>query len=402
MPSSKTIKIYFRVGAFIILSAMWFCWPVRAEENLSLQQLQNQIQSLNQKLNELQRDADRFQQEITQKRQETSTLKNAIALLDAQIKKTIGEATATKIKIQKKLLEIQQTKKDIGRRDDYIGAGRGRLAEMVRVWQKLEATPWWTSLAAGQPVVTLFQQLQFHQSLQKNITEALIVLQAERQSLQETKIKLEGEQRDLEDLKKSLEVKLGQLQFQQISKASLLKQTQNSEKKFQQLFNEALADQIRADQEIKRLEKLTRDLLARQHRAFGAKLTWPVPNHTVTALFHDPDYPFRKRFQHSGIDIRAGQGTPIAAAEEGYVAIARNAGLGYNYILIVHGQGLSTVYGHVSQISVQVGQSVTRGQIIGLSGGMPGTPGAGPFVTGPHLHFEVRLNGEPVDPLQYL
>ena len=98
---------------------------------------------------------------------------------------------------------------------------------------------------------------------------------------------------------------------------------------------------------------------------------------------------------HEGQDIDASYGAPVQVAANGKVIIAgRQRGYG-NVVYVDHGAGLSTRYGHLSQINVAVGQTVTRGQTIGLVGSTGRS-------TGPHLHYEVRINNQPVDPKRYL
>jgi murein DD-endopeptidase MepM/ murein hydrolase activator NlpD len=104
---------------------------------------------------------------------------------------------------------------------------------------------------------------------------------------------------------------------------------------------------------------------------------------------------------HTGIDIGVGLGTPVAAAADGVVVLAgtnvvggRVVGYG-TYVVIAHGGGLYTLYGHLSRLDVSAGERVRAGQQIGLSGSTGNS-------TGPHLHFEVRRGVEPVDPMPYL
>ena len=98
---------------------------------------------------------------------------------------------------------------------------------------------------------------------------------------------------------------------------------------------------------------------------------------------------------HAGIDMPLPEGTPLRAADSGRVAIAGWTGGYGNYTCIQHSGSMSTCYAHQSSISVRVGQNVSQGQVIGASGNTGNS-------TGPHVHFEVRINGSPVDPMGYL
>ncbi len=122
---------------------------------------------------------------------------------------------------------------------------------------------------------------------------------------------------------------------------------------------------------------------------------WPARGR-VTSGFGLRRHPiFGTREMHTGIDIGAPIGTPVVAARAGTVVFA---GWGEGYGMLVrldHGEGLSTVYSHLSQISVQVGQVVYPGDVIGQVGSTG-------YSTGPHLLFEIRVHGQPLDPLKYL
>lgn len=124
-------------------------------------------------------------------------------------------------------------------------------------------------------------------------------------------------------------------------------------------------------------------------------LAWPVSG-TITSPFGYRRNPFGGGMEfHQGLDIAAPMGTTITAAASGTIISAGWYGGYGNYILIDHGGGMATGYGHCSQIFVSVGQQVQKGQAIGAVG----STGAS---TGPHVHFEVRINGKPVDPAAYL
>jgi murein DD-endopeptidase MepM/ murein hydrolase activator NlpD len=122
---------------------------------------------------------------------------------------------------------------------------------------------------------------------------------------------------------------------------------------------------------------------------------WPLSG-PITSPFGMRMHPvYGRPILHAGIDIAAPQGTTIAAAADGRVIVAGTQGDCGKMVAIDHHGGLSTIYCHMSQIFVGVGQDVQRGQAIGAVG-MTGD------ATGPHVHFQVMQDGHPVDPMSFL
>jgi murein DD-endopeptidase MepM/ murein hydrolase activator NlpD len=131
------------------------------------------------------------------------------------------------------------------------------------------------------------------------------------------------------------------------------------------------------------------------------RFIWPEPNAQISQSFgpstfwFEPPYGGYPHF-HTGIDMVEPFGSPVYAADDGIVALVGSSSSGYgNYVVIAHSGGLDTLYGHLSTAVVKVGQLVNQGQPIGLEGSSGNS-------TGPHLHFELRINQKPINPAPYL
>ena len=127
----------------------------------------------------------------------------------------------------------------------------------------------------------------------------------------------------------------------------------------------------------------------------SGKFLWPTNGKLSSKFGPRTSKTTGRTRMHNGIDIYAPLGTPVIAADSGQVLKAEYHG-GYGYaILVYHGGGVATYYAHLSGFAVSVGQYVQRGQVIGYVGNTG-------FTTGYHLHFEVRINGNPQNPANYL
>lgn len=369
--------------------------------------LQQQIRDRQARIETLKRQAAAFQASLEQKRREGASLANQIAILVDKIEKTKIDIQTSEAIIETTTLQIRELEDSIRAREQQLATNRQELSGLVR----------WNARTQNQSALKIFftsasfsdftNQLKYLRTVQMSMSDLIDTVEKEKTKLSSDKSSLEGKRRELVADVDALTSQRQSLEDQEDTKTYILAETKSSEQRFAALLDAAKREQVQTSAEITSLEQSVREKL----KADGIQTTgevpgfiWPAPNNRgITALFHDPDYPFRRAFEHTGIDIRLAQGNPVRAAASGYVAQARNGGVtGYSYIMIVHDGGIATVYGHISQINVQRDTFVSQGQVIGRSGGLPGTSGAGPFSTGAHLHFEVRKNGIPVNPLSYL
>jgi murein DD-endopeptidase MepM/ murein hydrolase activator NlpD len=179
----------------------------------------------------------------------------------------------------------------------------------------------------------------------------------------------------------------------------------NGDEKFRKLFNNwqeleetavpALAAVAEAASEANR-SIVARPTASRHMSGVSIPSLMPVANIRLTSSFGMRDHPISgRRRAHKGIDLAAPTGTPIHASADGIISKAKWFG-GYGlFVSIEHGGKIQTRYGHMSRLNVAEGQRVAKGDVIGFVG----TTGRS---TGPHLHYEVRINGEAVNPVPYL
>ena len=411
---------YCTVLIGIVLSC--FASVVTAQTDQSAQgkpltELEQGIRDRQKSIDGIQERIKLYEKTIRTRQQEASTLKNEIELFNDRIARTELQRQSTQQEIDLLAQEITLSGKKLQDIDHDVGEQKAFIAENLRSLSLMDSMSLLETLLTSKQFSEVLGQLHSSEQLNERFVNALDTLQ----TLQAQVATYKASREDRQERRKAKLIDLehigSQLKEQQGEKDAILSKTKSSEASYQSLLSQARTEQRATDAEIRSLEKEVRRKLAEQKSTKGLlgngqdiRFIWPIPNNGINAGFHDQNYPFRKVFEHPGIDIRtpgengiSTNGHPIHAVASGYVARARDGGSrGYSYVMIIHNDRFSTVYGHLSRIDVQQDTYVAQGQVIGLNGGLPGTPGAGPFSTGPHLHFEVRLDGIPVNPLDYL
>lgn len=373
----------------------------------SLDELREELRSKREQLKDTEGEIKKFQAEIQEKKRDARTLEDQIGLLDQSIGEVELNLERTLLEIEKTDLEIEEVEAEIEEREAEMNIQKKRLAGLIRTLHALDQQSTVTILLKYQTFAEAVDDAATVEELQKRGHETLLTIKRLREELANKRRDLEDFRLTLDELKTRQEKEQKTLATQRGSKERILDLTNQQEAQYQQLLKQAQASHVAAEGAISALDTAIREELAKQGvDSLGSVgiLDWPIyPEFGVSCEFHCSGYPYEYLIgKHSAIDIPANVGTPVKAPADGYVAkVHDSGGPGYSYLLLIHGDGVSTVYGHLSGFNVNEDEIVARGTIIGYTGGAAGMRGAG-LSTGPHLHFEVRENNIPVNPRNYL
>lgn len=349
----------------------------------SIQDLQNKQKDLEQQRNQLQQQQNEIQNRQADSETNLQSLEKNIVYTANQISET--EYQLSQAEKELKNLEVQLKKAE----DDYENVRTGTVARLQYLQRQQGSEGW----------AVLLQSQNFNEFLDRQY-QLKRVYAADRQVLADLKAQAEAIQKQ----KAAVEEKRNQvalLQQQLLSQKQQYEAEAGAEKQLIARLKDQrgalAAAEARLARDSEQIAGLIRQKIAASTGVVRGTGRFVFPaNGNISSGFGNRHHPVLgySRF-HAGVDFAASQGTPIYAADSGRVIFSGWYG-GYGQAVIIdHGGGISTLYAHASRLLVSEGQAVQQGQAIGAVGSTG-------LSTGPHLHFEVRQNGNPVNPVAYL
>jgi len=359
---------------------------------------QSEIDKLKKQKEQIDRKRKEIQAQINSYEYKQKSLLAKKEVLDTQMDLTEQEIDNLTEQIQKftdliavKEVEVQEAQK---REDEQLTLFKQRL----RIMEEGGSVSYLAVLFQANSFADLLARLDFIEQISKYDEFLYEQYKAAKHATIEAKESLEAAKAEREAQKAELEVKKEELAQQVEEAGKLIKEVEKSIAEAKALYEQESkeAESIQAD-----INKKVAELKRQQEQ--GGKvvvgtgtLIWPTPScYIVTSQFGRRYHPiFHEYRMHYGIDIGAKYGAAVQASDSGTVITSTYSSSYGNYIVISHGNGMTTLYAHLSSRSVKAGDKVTQGQTIGKVGSTGNS-------TGPHLHFEVSVNGSRVNPLQY-
>ncbi|MBM7561938.1 murein hydrolase activator EnvC family protein [Fusibacter tunisiensis] len=373
----KQIKIY---SVFLLIVTLLFSGTVFANDELKRRE--RELEELKEKMEALDAELDANESMQSETNRKIKNLNVEIKGLEKEIDGLDAEIALTEDRIVEKTGEIEVA-------EDKISDKNILLNERLRVMYKTGSIGYLEVLFGAEDFNDLLSRIDMIQKVLMHDQNLIQTLKAQRDDLAQKKLDLEHVKDELLSL------------FQdKVSKQDSLEIALNNLVGYKaQLLEDEVAMKEVEEQFLKEANDLT-EIIKNLELApvyVGGEMLWPVPGeYTITSPFGNRLHPITKQYKmHTGIDIGAPMNTSIVAAQTGTIVYANWYG-GYGKTIIVdHGGGHTTLYAHLNQILGDVGSVVKKGDMIGKMG----TTGVS---TGSHLHFEVRINGDYVDPYPYI
>lgn len=359
----------------------------------TIEDLKKNIDLKNEEIRKLEEEAKKYRDEIVNKKQESKTLQGELSRLTKSITGLKNEINVTQKKVQKTELELEKTSLEIRGKEVSIKKMQNGLAGLIQgISEKDQESLAEVFLKYG-ALSDFFGQYDQSLNVEDKILSSLETLRDFKKELEDKKTEAEGKKEELGDLKESLEDRKKIQEVTKQERNSILKNTQNQEKKYQELLRATEKKQEEILKEIEEIEEKLRQLvdpssLPKKRTGF---LKWPTEGTVISQGYGETPFTKSRRGRtfykfHNGIDISNSMGTPIFAADDGSVLATGDTdkycwkGAYGKYIVIDHKNNLATMYAHLSIIKVSAGQEIKRGDIIGYMGNSG-------LSTGPHLHF---------------
>jgi len=412
MGKHKNRQKYFGILGLLVLVPIL----VGAEDSPGV--IQQQIEDLAAEQSAITQEIEKTQNTLSAISVRGKTLKQEVGRLEANLKQVNLGIRSSENQIKKLQLEIQILERDIESQEVAVEARRAMAGELLRNLQIKDDESLLLTLLKSESLADSVAEAQVIEDINNNLLEEVGELRVLREQLESELEQITGKKRSVEVENKSLVVKKDLAEDQKQEQSSLLTQTKNQEKVYQEVLSDLEQKQQALSKEIDEIEarlRASRDPDALPLARAGV-LGWPteVPyitqNYGATA-FAKKTYP--SGF-HNAIDLRARPvGQPLYAAADGSImATGDNGSVQYGkYIVIAHNNNLNTLYAHLSRFAVSEGDTVKRGDLIGYSGNTG-------FSFAPHLHFGVYVSstfyltprsgaglipvGDSLNPLDYL
>ena len=330
-------------------------------------------------IEDLQKKADDYRKMIELKQQQQNTLKNQLEVMEVNENRIENNVVITKKEINEKENDIEKIKSDITETEKEIEKTKEGLSETLRTYYKLEKEINLTILSKKGSLSEVFNHSEYLNQASKKVEKSLKEIKAKKEDLNNKEKELESKKEELEGEQEKLKGELNNLATEKRNKNVLLDKTKGEEAKYQKL----LAD---VEDEIYEMESGKTVDYGNVPAAKGGYFDYPVSNVRITQGYGMTSYAKSGAYSgkpHNGIDFGVSYENIYAVRDGKVKATGNNGGYAYGrWIAIDHGDGLITLYGHLSSLKVSKGDKVDQGDKIAVSGNTG-------FSTGPHLHFSV-------------